>query len=306
MVGPSSHVLSTGANLHIVTSAEHDVMVVPPAHPHAESTHRAAPHTPAPYRPPRLPPRPLAFDKGSQPPTAWSMAFSLSHMDQPHPTAPRHSATPGKHLLSMAAPSDMQATTQQQAAWYEQIYLAHCQDQLSNPSFIAHDHARRSLPPSGYRGWPVPPVITVPVTPTTASLLPTAIGFGASAPPSGQWGGGRVRPASQQPIVVRPFCHGNLRPLQCLHAHDLLHDLPHPDSRRHKVHRQGVRQRGPCGRRIRRSCPGSSPRFHAQYIQRCLQGLDRLQPITRLRHGDAPLHAGHGRAQKQRGQRCPK
>ena len=39
-------------------------------------------------------------------------------------------------------------------------------------------------------------------------------------------GCGRAQPASQRPIVFRIFSHGNLRLLQCLHNHDLLHILP--------------------------------------------------------------------------------
>ena len=180
--------LSTGANIHTIAAAEHDVTFGPPAHPHANSTDRTAPHTPALYRPPQLPPRTLAFNKGAQLPTAWSMASSLSNLDWTRPTAPRNSATPGHHLPAMATPSALQATTQHQAAWYEHISLAHSQERLANPVFISHYHTHSSLPPGGSRAWSFPPVITVPVPPTTVSLLPTAIGFSASAPPSGWWG----------------------------------------------------------------------------------------------------------------------
>ena len=111
-VGPLAHVLSTGANLHTVTAAEHDVTVGPPAHPHAKSTHRAAPHAPAPNRPPRLPPRTSAFNKGAQTPTAQSMDSSLYYLDRPCPTSLQHSVTPGNYLPAMAAPSSVQDTTQ--------------------------------------------------------------------------------------------------------------------------------------------------------------------------------------------------
>ena len=111
-VVPPAHVLSTGSNLHTVADAENEVMVSPPAHPHAKSTHRAVPHAPTPYRPLRLSPWPSAFYEGEQPPTAWSMASSLSHLYRPRPTALRHSATHGQHLPAMAAPSTLQATTQ--------------------------------------------------------------------------------------------------------------------------------------------------------------------------------------------------
>ena len=68
-VGHLAHVLSTGDNLLTAAVAEHDVTVGPPAHPHAKSTHEAAPHTPTPYRPPLLLPQTWAFNKGSQPST---------------------------------------------------------------------------------------------------------------------------------------------------------------------------------------------------------------------------------------------
>ena len=66
--------------------------------------------------------------------------------------------------------------------------LDHSQERITHPGFIDHDHAHSYLPPGGSRGWPVSPVATVPVPLATASLLPTEIGFGASAPPSGLWG----------------------------------------------------------------------------------------------------------------------
>ena len=46
-VGPPAHVLSTGVNLLTVAAAEHDVIIVPPEHPHAESTHPTTTFHPA-------------------------------------------------------------------------------------------------------------------------------------------------------------------------------------------------------------------------------------------------------------------
>ena len=200
-VAPPVHVIITVANLLTVVAAEHEVTVGPLAHPHAESAHQAAPHAPAPYRPPLIPPWPSDFDKGAQTPTAWSMAYYLSQMDRPHPPALRHSAAPGNHLLSMATPSASQATTQHQADWYKHMALDHPQERIYHPGFIAQDHSHSSLPPGGSRGWSVPPVFTVPVPLATSSLLPTDIGFGAIAPPSGLWG---VDTSIQPPINPSP------------------------------------------------------------------------------------------------------
>ena len=199
-VSPPVHMLSTGANIVTAAAAEHDVAVGTPANPlskghhHAGYAHRVAPHAPAPYRPPLLPPWPSDFDEGAQLPTAWSISSSISQMDRPCPPAPRHSAAPVQHLLAMDAPSVLQAT-QHQAAWYDHMYLAHFQERIAHPGFIAHDHAHSFLPPGGSRGWPVPTMVTVPVPPAMSSLLPTETGFGASAPPSSLWG----MDASDQP-----------------------------------------------------------------------------------------------------------
>ena len=116
------------------------------------------------------------------------MASYVSHMDRPRPPAPQNSAAPGQHLPAMAAPSALEATTQHQAAWYEQISLAHSQERIAHLGFISHDHAHSFLPPGGSRGWPVAPVVNIPVPPATVSFLPTDIGFGASAPLSSLWG----------------------------------------------------------------------------------------------------------------------
>ena len=118
---------------------------------------------------------------------ARNMASSLSHMNRLHLPSPRHSAAPGQNLPSMAAPSALQVTAQHQADWYKHMTLAHSQERIAHPGFISHAHAHSSLPPGGSRGCPVPPVVTIPLTPATASILPTEIGFGASTPPSGVW-----------------------------------------------------------------------------------------------------------------------
>ena len=158
-VDPQAHVLRTGVNLLTNAAAEHDVVVSPPAHPlrkghhYTGSAHRAALHTPAPYQPPLLPPRPLDFNEGAQPPTAWGMASYIYQMDRPRPPAPRNSAAPGQHLPAMAAPYASQAT-QDQAYWYEHMALDHSQERISHPCFISHDHAHIYLTPGGSRGWP--------------------------------------------------------------------------------------------------------------------------------------------------------
>ena len=137
-------------------------------------------------------------------PTAWSMASSLSHMDRPRLPDPRHSATPGQHLQAMAAPSALQATTQHQAAWYEHMSLPRSQERITHPGLIVHDHAHSYLPTGSSRGWPVSPVVTVSVLMATSSLLPTEIGFGASAPPSVLWAVDASDQPPRDPLLSAP------------------------------------------------------------------------------------------------------
>ena len=84
----------------------------------------------------------------------------------------------------MVTPFASQAN-QHQAAWYKHMSLAHSQERIAHPGFIAHDHAHSSLPPVGSRVWPFPPVVIVPVPLATPYLLPMETGFGASTPSSG-------------------------------------------------------------------------------------------------------------------------